>query len=107
MTQDDFVKEQLRAHLDRNMLSPRELDADLALVLERRARRRSLVAHVALPGVFAAAALALFAVMRAPSVETPRPNDGESDAVLIYIADSGDPSSAIVIDFILQSPSEK
>lgn len=87
----------LRAHLDDEMLSARELDADLALVLARRPRRRSLMVTVGVPGALAAAALALFVVARGPAAPDAPPRG--DDGIHIFIADSGDAESAIVIDF--------
>lgn len=102
---NDDLKRALRADLDRAALTSRELDADLALVLENRPRRRSLLLTIAVPSALAVAAVAAFVVMSAPPAEPARA--AREDAVEIYIGDADDPDSAIIIDITVLPSNDK
>jgi hypothetical protein len=86
---DPDVQARLRAHLDGQMPSARELSRDFARVLERRRHRRRVAWMVAAPAALATAAVLVFVFVRAPA----------SDEIFISIARSGQPaSSALVVD---------
>jgi len=101
MTEEDpsTTKAALRIHLDAEMPTRAELDADLARVLEGRARRRRTAFTVAVPGAFAATAVVLFFVLRGPAPVPAQPAPPTPEEVFLSIADSADPSSALIIDF--------